>query len=45
MTIHVREVETKSFVRIAIPPKFGGGEGDISLQEDSLAISFSHGFE
>jgi long-chain fatty acid transport protein len=29
----------------SIPPQFGGGEADISLQEDSLAISFSHGFK
>jgi len=29
----------------SIPPAFGGGEANISLEEDSLAISFSHGFE
>ena len=29
----------------SIPPSFGGGEANISLQEDSLAISFSHGFK
>jgi long-chain fatty acid transport protein len=28
----------------SIPPNFGGGEANIALQEDSLAISFSHGF-
>jgi long-chain fatty acid transport protein len=29
----------------SIPPAFGGGEANISLEEDSLAISFSHGFK
>jgi long-chain fatty acid transport protein len=29
----------------SIPPAFGGGEANISLVEDSLAISFSHGFK
>jgi long-chain fatty acid transport protein len=29
----------------SIPLAFGGGEADISLVEDSLAISFSHGFK
>jgi long-chain fatty acid transport protein len=29
----------------SIPPAFGGGEANISLQEDSLAISFSHGLK
>jgi long-chain fatty acid transport protein len=29
----------------SIPPAFGGGEANISLEEDSLAISFSHGLK
>jgi long-chain fatty acid transport protein len=29
----------------SIPPAFGGGEANISLEEDSLALSFSHGFQ
>jgi long-chain fatty acid transport protein len=29
----------------SIPPAFGGGEANVSLAEDSLAISFSHGFK
>jgi long-chain fatty acid transport protein len=29
----------------SIPPAFGGGEANIHLEENSLAISFSHGFE
>jgi long-chain fatty acid transport protein len=29
----------------SIPTAFGGGEANISLQEDSLAVSFSHGFQ
>jgi long-chain fatty acid transport protein len=29
----------------SIPPAFGGGEANISLEEDSLAVSFSHGFK
>jgi long-chain fatty acid transport protein len=29
----------------SIPPAFGGGEANVSLEEDSLAISFSHGFK
>jgi long-chain fatty acid transport protein len=29
----------------SIPPAFGGGEANISLEEDSLAISLSHGFK
>ncbi len=29
----------------SIPPAFGGGEANISLAEDSLAISFSHGLQ
>ncbi len=29
----------------SIPPAFGGGEANVSLEEDSLAVSFSHGFK
>jgi long-chain fatty acid transport protein len=29
----------------SIPPAFGGGEANISLEEDSIAISFSHGLK
>lgn len=29
----------------SIPPAFGGGEANISLVEDSLAISFAHGLK
>jgi long-chain fatty acid transport protein len=29
----------------SIPLAFGGGEADVSLEEDSLAVSFSHGFK
>jgi long-chain fatty acid transport protein len=29
----------------SIPPAFGGGEANVSLEEDSLAISFSHGLK
>jgi long-chain fatty acid transport protein len=29
----------------SIPPAFGGGEANISLEEDSLAVSYSHGFK
>jgi long-chain fatty acid transport protein len=28
----------------SIPPAFGGGEVDVSLQEDSLGVAFSHKF-
>ncbi len=28
----------------SIPPAFGGGEANVSLEENSLAVSFSHGF-
>lgn len=29
----------------SIPSAFGGGEANVSLQEDSLAVSFSHGLK
>jgi long-chain fatty acid transport protein len=29
----------------SIPPSFGGGEANVSLEEDSLAVSFSHAFK
>jgi long-chain fatty acid transport protein len=29
----------------SIPPAFGGGEANVSLEEDSVAISFSHGLK
>ena len=29
----------------SISPAFGGGEANISLAQDSLAISFAHGFK
>ena len=29
----------------SIPPAFGGGEANVHLEEDSVAISLSHGFQ